>query len=69
MERAVAAVRDRVLDNLQMLAAFGLIPSTRGRVSIPEELRPAVVQAIDAPGAPIEIRLAAGAVPLADPET
>lgn len=56
-----------VFDNLATLQSLGLLPELRGRASIPEGLRPAVVASIDAPSAPFRLDPAPGAVPVADP--
>ncbi|HEY5881041.1 MAG TPA: hypothetical protein VIU11_19170, partial [Nakamurella sp.] len=56
------AVRHR----LALLACFGVITGVRGRVSVPDGLRPTVVRALEAPGSPLRITLAPGAAPLPD---
>ena len=56
------AVRHR----LALLACFGVISGVRGRVSVPDGLRPTLVRALEAPGSPLRITLEPGAVPLPD---
>ena len=53
-----------VLDIVDMLTEWGLVTIDEGRSSVPPALRPAVVQAINAPDAPFTITLRPRAVPL-----
>ncbi len=53
-----------VLNIVEMLREWGLVSTVGTRESVPPALRPAVVQAIYAPGAPFSVRLEPGAVPL-----
>ena len=53
-----------VINIVDMLAAWGFVTEDDGITSVPPALRPAVVQAIYAPGSPFSIRLEPAAIPL-----
>ena len=53
-----------VLGIVDLLGEWGFVSTADGRTSIPSALRPALVQAIYAEGAPFSIRLEPGAIPL-----
>ena len=53
-----------ILTQLRVLADLGIMVDLDGMAKVPRALRPAVVAAIQGPGAPFELRLARGAIPL-----
>ena len=53
-----------VLTQLRVLADLGILVDLAGMAKVPRALRPAVIAAIQGPGAPFELRLAKGAIPL-----